>query len=198
MEQMSLSIAKTATHTSECVQKSETATQKAKSGQEIVQQAMNAMSMIETDSDKIAEFISIIDSIAFQTNLLALNAAVEAARAGDAGKGFTVVASEVRTLAQRSAEAANDIRHVISESRERVIGGANLVNRTSSSLGEILDATEEMSATLVQIADIAKDQALSASEISGAVKELDDITQFKIGKPAVNPPANEALQLKCS
>lgn len=160
MEQMSQSIAQTATHTSECVHKSETATEKAKSGQEIVGQAM---ALIETDSDKIAEFISIIDSIAFQTNLLALNAAVEAARAG---KGFTVVASEVRTLAQRSSEAANDIRQVISESRERVVGGTNLVNRTSSSLGEILDATEEMSSTLVQIADIAKDQALSAKEIS--------------------------------
>lgn len=177
MEQMSKSITETAEYTADCVKKSEVTNKKATGGREIVGRAIEAMSQIETDSDKIAEFISIIDGIAFQTNLLALNAAVEAARAGEAGKGFTVVASEVRTLAQRSADAASDIRQVISESRERVVDGAKLVNQTSEALGEILEASTEMSGTLVQIADIARDQALNAGEISGSVKELDDITQ---------------------
>jgi methyl-accepting chemotaxis protein len=106
-------------------------------GGEVVSQAVSAMSRIEESSRKISDIISVIDEIARQTNLLALNAAVEAARAGEAGRGFAVVASEVRNLAQRSSQAAKDIKDLIQNSSNEVGQGVQLVNRTGDSLNEI-------------------------------------------------------------
>src|SRR5213078_5379433 len=110
---------------------------------EVVAQAVEAMSRIEASSRKIADIIGVIDEIARQTNLLALNAAVEAARAGDAGRGFAVVASEVRTLAQRSSQAAKDIKDLITDSTGQVKEGVDLVNRTGASLQEIVDSIKK-------------------------------------------------------
>src|SRR6202142_374897 len=112
----------------------------------VVADAVAAMTQIETSAGKIADIIGVIDEIARQTNLLALNAAVEAARAGDAGRGFAVVASEVRTLAQRSSQAAKDIKDLITSSNGQVAQGVELVNKTGAALDEIVAAIKDVAA----------------------------------------------------
>ncbi|MEW2914323.1 methyl-accepting chemotaxis protein [Leisingera sp. JC11] len=143
----------------------------------VVGDAVAAMSKIETSSEEIAKIIGMIDDIAFQTNLLALNAGVEAARAGDAGRGFAVVASEVRALAQRSAGAAGEIKQLISESKQQVASGVDLVGRTGAELKQIIDSVGTISSHISGIATGAKEQAASLSEINQGVSQLDQVTQ---------------------
>ncbi|MDC0659710.1 methyl-accepting chemotaxis protein [Leisingera sp. SS27] len=143
----------------------------------VVEDAVAAMSQIETSSEEIAKIIGMIDDIAFQTNLLALNAGVEAARAGDAGRGFAVVASEVRALAQRSAGAAGEIKQLISESKQQVASGVDLVGRTGAELKEIIGSVGTISSHISSIATGAKEQATSLSEINLGVSQLDQVTQ---------------------
>jgi methyl-accepting chemotaxis protein len=135
------------------------------------------MAEIEASSKRITEIVSLIDSIAFTTNLLALNASVEAARAGEAGKGFAVVASEVRTLAQRSADAARDIRTLIEESASHVVSGVERVDRTRDALKGIITAIESVGATVGEITAAGREQASGVSEISSAISQMDQITQ---------------------
>ncbi|MEF2071821.1 methyl-accepting chemotaxis protein [Consotaella aegiceratis] len=153
----------------------------AKSGAEqsgaIVARAVQAMAQIEKSSDEINKIIGVIDEIAFQTNLLALNAGVEAARAGEAGKGFAVVAQEVRALAQRSAEAAKEIKGLISTSGQHVATGVELVNETGRSLEMIVTEVAEINNHVGAIVDSAKSQAVGLSEISTAVEMLNQATQ---------------------
>ncbi|MBW6528507.1 methyl-accepting chemotaxis protein [Sphingomonas sp. RHCKR7] len=144
---------------------------------EVVQRAVAAMEGIERTSSEISEIISVIDGIAFQTNLLALNAGVEAARAGDAGKGFAVVASEVRALAQRSADAAKDVKTRITASTEQVEVGAKLVSATGSALHGIIDRVGEISGIVSEIAGSAERQAIGLKEVSTAISEMDGVTQ---------------------
>ena len=153
------------------------AMQAAQAGGMIATQAVEAMSRIETTSQKISEIIRVIDDIAFQTNLLALNAAVEAARAGDAGKGFAVVASEVRTLAQRSGAAAKDISGLISSSNIEVGEGVKLVRKAGEQLGQILSASQKVAATIAEISAASGEQANGIDEMSQAVAHLDGMTQ---------------------
>ncbi len=117
----------------------------------VVSEAVNAIERIEEASQKISDIIGVIDDIAFQTNLLALNAAVEAARAGDAGKGFAVVASEVRTLAQRSGQAARDIKELIVGSAEQVSEGVKLVRATGEALDNIVTVSSQVAETVTMI-----------------------------------------------
>ena len=119
-------------------------------GGEVVAEAVKAMSRIEESSRKISDIIGVIDEIARQTNLLALNAAVEAARAGEAGRGFAVVASEVRSLAQRSSQAAKDIKDLIGNSSNQVQEGVELVNRAGTSLNEILESIKKVADIVVR------------------------------------------------
>ncbi|MEQ1717427.1 MAG: PAS domain-containing methyl-accepting chemotaxis protein [Hyphomicrobium sp.] len=147
-----------------------------KSGQ-IVRDAVSAMRQIEESSQKITQIIGVIDEIAFQTNLLALNAGVEAARAGDAGRGFAVVASEVRALAQRSAEAAKEIKTLISTSSGQVEAGARLVSETGGALQRIVVRVDELNTLVADIAAGAQQQATALSEISGAMNQMDQGTQ---------------------
>ena len=140
--------------------------ERAESGGEVVRKAVQAMGEIEQSSAKISEIIAVIDGIAFQTNLLALNAAVEAARAGDAGKGFAVVASEVRALAQRSAEAARDIKTLISESTDQITTGVDLVNRAGAALDEIVKAVSDVSDTVSEISTATREQTSAIDEIN--------------------------------
>jgi methyl-accepting chemotaxis protein len=147
-----------------------------KSGQ-IVRQAVDAMGRIEKSSQEISQIIGVIDEIAFQTNLLALNAGVEAARAGDAGKGFAVVASEVRALAQRSAEAAKEIKDLISTSSSQVGQGVDLVDRTGKALEKILVQVTEIDRVVAEIASGAREQATSLTEVNVAVSHMDQTTQ---------------------
>lgn len=146
-------------------------------GGAIVGDAVVAMERIEKASGDISEIIRVIDDIAFQTNLLALNAAVEAARAGDAGKGFAVVASEVRTLAQRSSDAANDIKKLITNSTAEVAGGVRLVQQAGSALGEIVTSSTSVSAALDEIKSASREQANGIEEVAKVVAHMDEMTQ---------------------
>ena len=143
----------------------------------VVERAMQAMAGIERSSSEISEIISVIDGIAFQTNLLALNAGVEAARAGDAGKGFAVVASEVRALAQRSADAARDVKARITASTQQVDNGVGLVSDTGAALQRIIGQMAEISRSVAEIAAAARQQAGGLSQINTAVGEMDAMTQ---------------------
>ncbi|MBI1198332.1 MAG: methyl-accepting chemotaxis protein [Phenylobacterium sp.] len=146
------------------------------SGQ-VVKAAIDAMNAIEGSSKQISQIIGVIDEIAFQTNLLALNAGVEAARAGDAGKGFAVVASEVRALAQRSAEAAKEIKDLIANSAAQVGEGVDLVGRTGEALQRIMSEVGEINGVIAEIANSADQQATGLKEVNSAVGGLDQMTQ---------------------
>jgi methyl-accepting chemotaxis protein len=147
-----------------------------KSG-EVVRRAVEAMQGIEKSSQKINQIIGVIDEIAFQTNLLALNAGVEAARAGDAGRGFAVVASEVRALAQRSADAAKEIKDLLSTSRSQVEDGVQLVAETGTSLQQIIERVTEINSIVAEIAANAEQQASGLQEVNTAVDQMDQVTQ---------------------
>ncbi|MBC8129363.1 MAG: PAS domain-containing methyl-accepting chemotaxis protein [Rhizobiaceae bacterium] len=143
----------------------------------VVAKAIEAMSLIEKSSDEIGKIIGVIDEIAFQTNLLALNAGVEAARAGEAGRGFAVVAQEVRGLAQRSAQAAKEIKELISTSRGQVEQGVDLVGETGRALEEIVVKVAEINVHVSGIVESARSQAVGLSEINVAISTLDKNTQ---------------------
>ncbi len=147
-----------------------------RSGQ-VVADAVAAMSRIESSSNQISNIIGVIDEIAFQTNLLALNAGVEAARAGEAGKGFAVVAQEVRELAQRSAQAAKEIKGLIRNSSEEVSTGVKLVSETGDALRIIHENISTVNQHMEAIASSAKEQAVGLSEVNSAVNQMDQVTQ---------------------
>ncbi|MBB2203519.1 methyl-accepting chemotaxis protein [Gluconacetobacter takamatsuzukensis] len=147
-----------------------------KSG-EVVHEAIVAMGEIRGSSQEISQIIGMIDQIAFQTNLLALNAGVEAARAGDAGRGFAVVASEVRTLAQRSAEAARDIKGLIVRSGAQVGRGAKLVEETGEVLGAIVTKISQIDLLVAEMAMSTQEQAMGLAQVNAAVTQLDQVTQ---------------------
>ncbi|MCE8432908.1 methyl-accepting chemotaxis protein [Rhodovulum sulfidophilum] len=143
----------------------------------VVKDAIGAMAEIKKSSDGINQIIGVIDDIAFQTNLLALNAGVEAARAGEAGRGFAVVASEVRALAQRSSEAAKEIKTLISASSDQVETGVSLVNRGGAALTDIVERVGNIAALIADIATGAQEQSVGLGEINVGVNELDKVTQ---------------------
>ena len=135
------------------------------------------MTAIEHSSQQITDITGIIDEIAFQTNLLALNAAVEAARAGEHGRGFAVVATEVRHLAQRSAEYADKINQLIKNSRDKITQGTHLVNKTAKMLEDIIIAVREASYVIVEIAASTQEQAAGIEQVNKALMQMDNTTQ---------------------
>jgi methyl-accepting chemotaxis protein len=143
----------------------------------IVNQTIDAMQGISGSAKKITQIIGVIDEIAFQTNLLALNAGVEAARAGEAGRGFAVVASEVRALAQRSAEAAKEIKSLINDSTRQVDTGVELVGKAATALKRIVAQVDDISNVVVEIASGTREQAQSLQEVSSAITQMDQATQ---------------------
>jgi methyl-accepting chemotaxis protein len=153
------------------------AQQEASDGGAVVTRAIEAMAEIERSTQEISQIIGVIDGIAFQTNLLALNAGVEAARAGEAGKGFAVVATEVRALAQRSAEAANHIKALITSSTSQVGTGVALVGDTGAMLRAIVERVGEVTTMINRIADTAQNQATHIGQVNEAVGEMDRVTQ---------------------
>lgn len=165
----------------------------ASSGGEVVQQAITAMAAIEASAQEISKIISVIDGIAFQTNLLALNAGVEAARAGESGKGFAVVATEVRALAQRSAEAAQNIKTLIENSTSQVEEGVRLVGETGTRLTGIVDQIAAVDALVAQIAQSAARQAESLEQVNVEVAAMDRMTQANAAMVEQSSAATRSL-----
>ncbi|MED5537390.1 MAG: methyl-accepting chemotaxis protein [Pseudomonadota bacterium] len=159
----------------------------------IVRDAVQAMQAIEGSSEQISQIIGVIDEIAFQTNLLALNAGVEAARAGEAGRGFAVVASEVRALAQRSAEAAKEIKTLISTSSTQVGSGVKLVGQTGEALQRIVDRVAEIDGLVSEIAASAQEQAIGLAEVNTAVNQMDQVTQQNAAMVEQSTAASHSL-----
>jgi methyl-accepting chemotaxis protein len=177
MEEITSTVRQTATDASKANHiVSEARSEAAESG-DVVRRAVEAMGGIERSSNEISDIISVIDGIAFQTNLLALNAGVEAARAGDAGRGFAVVASEVRALAQRSADAAKDVKVKITASSEQVDLGVGLVAEAGAALARINGRIGEISALMSDITSAAEQQAIGLQQVNTAVAEMDGVTQ---------------------
>ncbi len=146
-------------------------------GGDVVGQVVQTMKGINDSSRQIAEIISVIDGIAFQTNILALNAAVEAARAGEQGRGFSVVAAEVRTLAQRSAQAAKEIKILITSSVERVEQGTGLVDKAGATMEEIVQSVKRVSDIMGEISSASAEQSNGVSQVGDAVTQMDQATQ---------------------
>ncbi|WP_084175976.1 methyl-accepting chemotaxis protein [Brevundimonas bacteroides] len=159
----------------------------------VVNKAVAAMGEIERSADQISQIIGVIDEIAFQTNLLALNAGVEAARAGDAGRGFAVVASEVRALAQRSAEAAKEIKALISASTTQVKDGVSLVGQTGQALTAIVGRVSEINALMAEINASAQEQATALTQVNTAVNQMDQTTQQNAAMVEESTAASHSL-----
>lgn len=177
MEQMTGTIRHNAENTQQANQLATNTLSQAESGGEAAKKAVSAMREINDSSRKIADITSVIDEIAFQTNLLALNASVEAAHAGDQGRGFAVVANEVRDLAQRSAEAAKEIKVLIEDSLKKVDGGSALVEASGQTLGEIIESTEKVSNVIGEISAAGAEQATGIEQVNKAILQIDETTQ---------------------
>ncbi len=144
---------------------------------EAMSRLVGTMSEIESSSQQIASIVSLIESIAFQTNILALNAAVEAARAGEQGRGFAVVASEVRNLAQKSSDAAKEIKTLIGKSKENVATGAREVGRMAGVVKDALAAFEKLNGVVAEIAEASREQSLGIDQVTTAVSRMEEVTQ---------------------
>ena len=165
----------------------------AQRGGDVVASAVAAMGEINQSARKIADITLTIDEIAFQTNLLALNAAVEAARAGEQGRGFAVVASEVRGLAQRAATAAREIKGLIQESVRKVEGGSELVNRSGTTLGEIVTSVKQVTDLVAEIAAASQEQTSGIGQVGGAVVRMEQLTQGNAGQAGAMTATAQAL-----
>jgi methyl-accepting chemotaxis protein len=177
LDEITATVRKTASGAKEASSVVATARTDAEKSGRIVSQAVQAMTEIETSSVQVSQIIGVIDEIAFQTNLLALNAGVEAARAGDAGRGFAVVAQEVRALAQRSAEAAREIKTLISTSTQQVGAGVNLVGQTGEALQRIVTQVASIDELVTEIAASAVEQSTGLQEVNNAVNQMDQVVQ---------------------
>ena len=172
----------------------QTAAGVAVSGGEMVNQVVSTMHGIQDSSRRIADIIGVIDGIAFQTNILALNAAVEAARAGEQGRGFAVVAGEVRSLAQRSAKAAQEIKHLITDSVERVSQGSELVTQAGSTMSEVVQSIQRVSEIVSEISTATGEQSQGVGQISLAINQMDQATQQNAALVEESAAAAESLK----
>ena len=177
LDEITMTVKRTSDGALHAAEVADAAARRAEESEETVRQAVVAMTDIEKSSSQISQIIGVIDEIAFQTNLLALNAGVEAARAGEAGRGFAVVASEVRALAQRSADAAKEIKALISASTEQVVVGVDRVGKTGEALAALLAQVAEINKVIAEISASAKEQATGLSQVNTAVTQMDQTTQ---------------------
>ncbi|WP_310388659.1 methyl-accepting chemotaxis protein [Roseateles sp.] len=177
MEELSATVKQNAENARQANQMAMTASQVAVKAGDVVNEVVETMKGINDSSKRIADIITVIDGIAFQTNILALNAAVEAARAGEQGRGFAVVASEVRSLAGRSAEAAKEIKSLISTSVERVELGSSLVDRAGVTMTEVVASIQKVTHIMGEISAASSEQSSGVAQIGGAVQQMDQVTQ---------------------
>ena len=193
LDQLTATVRKTANGTEQARKLFDEARKSAQRSQEIVQRAVGAVGDIKKSSYQIGQIIGVIDEIAFQTNLLALNAGVEAARAGEAGRGFAVVASEVRALAQRSAEAAKEIKGLIASSTVQVEQGVRHVDETGKSIAAIATQVGEINEIVSEIASSTQEQATALDEVNAAVNQMDQMTQQNAAMVEESTAATHAL-----
>lgn len=177
MEELTSTVKQNADNARQAGQLSKTASDIARRGGDVVGQVVDTMQGITESSRKIADIIGVIDGIAFQTNILALNAAVEAARAGEQGRGFAVVASEVRSLAQRSAQAAKEIKDLIDVSVTRVDSGSELVQRAGQTMGEVVNAVQRVTDIMGEISSATEEQSSGIGQVNLAITQMDQTTQ---------------------
>ena len=194
MEEMSATVKQNADIARTATQLATSASGVAGQGGEVVGQVVSTMEDIQTSSRKIVDIIGTIDGIAFQTNILALNAAVEAARAGEQGRGFAVVASEVRSLAQRSAEAAKEIKSLIGQSVDKVDAGTQLVAEAGATMGEIVAQVKRVADLIGEIDAASGEQAKGIGQVSEAVNQLDQVTQQNAALVEESAAAAESLK----
>jgi methyl-accepting chemotaxis protein len=194
MDQLTGTVRHNADSARQADQLASSASEIAARGGAVVEQVVRTMADISASSRKIADIIGVIDGIAFQTNILALNAAVEAARAGEQGRGFAVVAGEVRNLAQRSAEAAKEIKTLISASGERVDSGAKLVGDAGTTMREIVASIQRVTDIMSEITASTSEQSSGISHVSGEVNQLDQMTQQNAALVEESAAATESLK----
>jgi len=194
MEQLTGTVKQSADSARQANQLASSAAEVAQRGGVVVSQVVATMDEINTSSKKIADIIGVIDGIAFQTNILALNAAVEAARAGEQGRGFAVVASEVRSLAQRSAEAAKEIKGLIGASVDKVEGGSRLVADAGKTMTEIVSSVQRVSDIIGEITAASAEQSDGIGQVNGSVAQLDQMTQQNAALVEQSAAAAESLK----
>ena len=194
MEQMNSTVKANADTAQQASQLASTASLSALRGGEVVSQVVSTMDEITASSRKIGDIIGVIDGIAFQTNILALNAAVEAARAGEQGRGFAVVAAEVRSLAQRSAEAAREIKTLIGASVEKVEAGSRLVGTAGTAMDDIVNQVKRVTDLIGEISSATLEQTSGIGQVSLAVNQLDQVTQQNAALVEESAAAAESLK----
>ena len=194
MEEIAASTKNNAEHTRLASERAGDATQCARKGGALMGEVANNMQSITDCARQMTEIIAMIDGIAFQTNILALNAAVEAARAGEQGRGFAVVAGEVRTLAQRSAQAAKEIKGLIDDSGNRVSAGSALVHEAGETMAEIVNAVTRVSDIMGEIASASDEQSRGIDQVGQAVAEMDRVTQQNASLVEESASAASALE----
>ncbi|SIQ75232.1 methyl-accepting chemotaxis protein [Janthinobacterium sp. TND4EL3] len=194
METLTATVRQNASNAGEANQLAATASAVAVQGGAVVAQVVSTMGAIKESSSQIADIIGVIDGIAFQTNILALNAAVEAARAGEQGRGFAVVAGEVRSLAHRSAAAAQEIKTLIGASVERVDAGSKLVDEAGRTMALVVESIQKVAAIMSEITSASHEQSAGISEVNQAVTQMDNITQQNAALVEQAAAAAESLQ----
>ncbi|HLX22516.1 MAG TPA: methyl-accepting chemotaxis protein [Usitatibacter sp.] len=194
IEEMTATVSQNAQSAMQANELAANAKEVARKGGDVVGEVVKTMEGIQASSHKISDIIGVIDSIAFQTNILALNAAVEAARAGEQGRGFAVVAAEVRNLAQRSADAAREIKGLITESVQRVEDGSKLAGGAGTTMNEIVSSVNRVSQLINEIATATAEQSSGISQANAAVSQLDKVTQQNAALVEESTAASESLR----